>query len=272
MSIAGAFLSGFQLLSNKRSSLDEVFFASRDINKGETVLTERPIGSSEDEFCHPMILQILKADNLQKFPKTRAFVGVVADLMIRARASEAWPVAPNEMPPMDILQAHESEVLDRDIQFLTDKGLVSALSTHFDMTSFPDVWNESKFANLFQKIKTNYYSTPTGSSLYIIASFMNHSCYRNCMWKLEDDGGNGDAMQSKDTVVAMADIKEGTQLFMSYSLDPEALGMYGITCRYDPDNAMNCMCSQYRTDTEYVKRYHVFFKSTIDLNKPSRPH
>jgi len=251
---AAPFLEKFPVSIQETEKFGRAVFAKRDIKRGEIVLQEQPFLTSDPERCHEVTRALLSLPGLEKVPKTKAMLAFLAEALAYTRFSSSFPISPLDLAPMNLLRGAKSEILEVDAELLRKLGMVRALGQIFEFTDHPLLWNDEIFIELFQRIKTNQYE----DGLYGIGSMFNHSCYRNCCWDFRSPFS--EESPNREVIIALDNIKEGTQLFMSYSTDYETLkNGYGIPCTFDkenPEKGLLCSCAIERQDQDFVAKFH----------------
>lgn len=101
------------------------------------------------------------------------------------------------------------------------KGPIFELLTSvFDIGTVP-MWNPSECQLLYDKIKSNYFESSAGASLFEACSMLNHSCCPNVQFD----------PYTPDDLQVIQPVAKGEQLFISYQVEAQYLPeLYGFHC------------------------------------------
>ena len=101
------------------------------------------------------------------------------------------------------------------------KGPIFELLTSvFDIGTVP-MWNPSECQLLYDEIKSNYFESSAGASLFEACSMLNHSCCPNVQFD----------PYTPDDLQVIRPVAKGEQLFISYQVEAQYLPeLYGFHC------------------------------------------
>jgi len=218
-------------------------FACRDFNTGDVVLQEKPFlrfsfDGLSDGYDGRNMIKRFKLQDVS--PEWRTLAAVVCQAFhFAGRLGLKDPLETSEF--QDLVAIRQPSPEEETVLTTQILPVVQRLNADYTLPQLFD---------LYSVIASNAY----GSGLYRIVSFINHSCHPNTVWQPYQNRKNAIVSSSK-TIQAVAPIKKGEQLFISYAdyqgFDLSLLGNLGIHCQNDPESfekTRKCLCCAGRNE------------------------
>jgi len=215
-------LATFPVQLNFSQHFGNGLFATRRLRRGETVFCEMPLLS-----FHP--LRPDKDKRVSLVAASAPDAGWLADFSLVAQAVAIAADHPHGTSfdsisiPLRCLgwssfSPASPEFVDHKV---VREQLFSAITSHFQLDQHCS-WTRDACRVLYDKVKTNLFCGSNGAhDVFEAASMLNHSCEPNVMFN----------PHKPDEILAVRDIAQGEQLFISYMVMPEDLpDLYGFTC------------------------------------------
>jgi len=235
-------------------------YATRDIFEDEIVCGCEPTINLFDPTSLPKeVREFLALPEISTLdPSIMHIIGQMSYIIADYLASP-YKTRILDFPPYSFLMGTETEMIQKQIKLLREKHIIEIFHDHFQLSS--DIWSDDVFSALYTRVKSN----AGFGHLQIFTSFMNHSCFPNCMFACEDDAPFASHMK------AVTNIPKGSQLFHFYCEgDEELANTFGIHCQWnDPKRALSCSCVGGRMDMNYVQQFHKR-RLRADLKKLSK--